>query len=192
MLAKIAIPSYGTFHERMRGRGFLLSAAPAVHTNCGDFRENSMSAVPSLPTRRGGRFLPGQSGNPKGRPPGSRNAATIAVEKLRAGEAQELTRKAIDMAKKGNAICMRLCLERVAPRRKECPIVFDLPPITCPEDAERAGAAVVAAMAAGRLTAQEAGSIMAVLVAHTELVAAGSYGRRLAALEAARREEALQ
>jgi hypothetical protein len=30
----------------------------------------------------GGRFQPGRSGNPAGRPPGSRNKTTLAVEAL--------------------------------------------------------------------------------------------------------------
>jgi hypothetical protein len=39
-------------------------------------------------------FKPGQSGNPNGRPKGSRNAATLALESLLDGLAEALTQKA--------------------------------------------------------------------------------------------------
>jgi DNA transposition AAA+ family ATPase len=47
-------------------------------------------------------FKPGQSGNPEGRPKGARNRATVAAERLLDGEADTLTRKAIELAKKGD------------------------------------------------------------------------------------------
>jgi Family of unknown function (DUF5681) len=52
-------------------------------------------------------FEPGQSGNPAGRPKGSRNKATLAVEALLDGEAEEITRKAIELAKKGDLAAIR-------------------------------------------------------------------------------------
>jgi Family of unknown function (DUF5681) len=39
------------------------------------------------------RFKPGLSGNPNGRPLGSRNAATIAIDALLDGEAEAVTGK---------------------------------------------------------------------------------------------------
>jgi type I restriction enzyme, R subunit len=50
-------------------------------------------------TKQGPRFRKGQSGNPSGRPPGARNKTTLAVEALLDGEAEALTRKAIERAK---------------------------------------------------------------------------------------------
>ena len=63
-------------------------------------------------------FRKGRSGNPAGRPPGSRNRATIAAEALLEGEAQALTRKAIELALAGDTTALRLCLERIVPQRK--------------------------------------------------------------------------
>ena len=68
--------------------------------------------------KQGSRFQKGRSGNPNGRPKGSRNAATLAVEALLDGQAEALTRKAIEMALDGDAIALRLCLDRIYPRAK--------------------------------------------------------------------------
>jgi hypothetical protein len=44
-----------------------------------------------------GRFRKGQSGNPAGRPPGVRNKATETAELLLDGDAEALTRKALEL-----------------------------------------------------------------------------------------------
>src|SRR5690348_6513429 len=64
-----------------------------------------------------GRFQPGNK-HGKGRPSGSRNKASLAVDKLLDGEAEAITRKAIELALEGDGPALRLCLERVAPPRK--------------------------------------------------------------------------
>ena len=79
------------------------------------------------------QFKPGQSGNPDGQPKGSRNATTIALEKLLDGQATALTQKAIDLALAGDMAALRLCLDRILPPRKDRPVTFVLPPIEkCP------------------------------------------------------------
>jgi hypothetical protein len=52
--------------------------------------------------QRGKPFQKGQSGNPDGRPKGSRNATTLALETLLDGQATALTQKAIDLALAGD------------------------------------------------------------------------------------------
>jgi Family of unknown function (DUF5681) len=47
-------------------------------------------------------FRPGKSGNPDGRPRGSRNATTLALETLLDGQATALTQKAIELALTGD------------------------------------------------------------------------------------------
>ena len=58
-------------------------------------------------------FEPGQSGNPDGRPAGSRNKLTLAVEKLFEDDAETIAKKAIEMAKSGDTALIRLCLGRL-------------------------------------------------------------------------------
>ena len=64
-------------------------------------------------TNGSGHFSKGTSGNPAGRPPGSRDRATLLMESLLEGEAEQLTRKAIELALAGDIATLRLCLERL-------------------------------------------------------------------------------
>ena len=101
-------------------------------------------------------FQKGQSGNPAGRPRGSRNRSTLAAEALLEGEAEALTRKAVELAKAGNALALKLCLDRVYAPRRERAVAFAMPPINSAEDLAAAMAAIAAATAEGDLAPAEA------------------------------------
>ncbi len=73
-----------------------------------------------------GKFKKGQSGNPAGKPIGARHKTTLAVQALLDGEAESLTRKAVELALAGDITALRLCLERIAPARKDYPVVIDI------------------------------------------------------------------
>jgi hypothetical protein len=77
---------------------------------------------------RGKPFRKGQSGNPAGKLKGTRNAATLAAEALLDGESAALTRKAIELARKGDMAALRLVFTRIVPPRRERPFQFALPP----------------------------------------------------------------
>ena len=101
-------------------------------------------------------FEPGESGNPNGRPPGSRNKITVAIEQLLEEDAETIVRKAIEMAKGGDTSLIRLCLNRLSPPRKDRHIPFVLPPMNSPISTVTAVAAITDAVAAGKLTPGEA------------------------------------
>src|SRR5882724_2597918 len=63
-----------------------------------------------------GRFVPGCSGNPAGKVPGTRNRASVLAEALRAGEAEALARVVVDKALAGDAVAARFCIDRLSPR----------------------------------------------------------------------------
>lgn len=137
--------------------------------------------------QRGRPFEPGQSGNPDGRPVGARHRTTLAIEALLEGEHQALTRKAIDMALAGDGPALRLCLDRLAPPRKDVPIVFTLPPISSAADIVSASSSLLAAVAGGEVTPDEAGRVMALLASHRLILEAGDHEGRIAALESSTR-----
>lgn len=63
-------------------------------------QQNSTGKVKGLP--RGRPFLRGQSGNPAGKRPGTRNRATIIAEAMLDCETRPLLRGAIEDAKSGD------------------------------------------------------------------------------------------
>jgi hypothetical protein len=105
---------------------------------------------------RTGRFRKGRSGNPAGRPRGSVNSATRAAALLLDGEAEALTRKAVELALKGDPMALRLCLERIIGTRRGRPIEIILPPLERNHDIAKAMTAVAAAVAQGAVTPDEA------------------------------------
>jgi hypothetical protein len=83
----------------------------------------------------------------------------MAAEALLQGEAEKLTRKAIEMALAGDTVALKLCLDRIYPARKDRPVTFALPPITSARDAADIAASVAGAVAAGNLTPSEAAEL---------------------------------
>ena len=105
--------------------------------------------------QRGKPFEKGRSGNPNGRPEGSRNKATILAQALFDGQAEELIQKCIQMALEGDSTAMRLCIERLVPPRKDRPVNLDLPKMECVEDTVNAMAVISSGVADGELTPSE-------------------------------------
>ena len=132
-----------------------------------------------------GTFPKGKSGNPAGRPKGSRHKATLAMEALLAGEAEGLTRRAIELAQEGDTVALRLCLDRLMPVRKDRPVPFALPPIESTADLTKATAALLEAVAKGELTPSEAAELGKLVDAHVRAIEVTDLHDRLTRLEAA-------
>lgn len=139
----------------------------------------------SKPAKKDTRFKPGQSGNPRGRPAGSRHAYLMAMEGLLDGEAEAITRKAIELAKGGDATALRLCMERLLPVRKDRHVPFTLPPLETAGDAVKATATLIGAVAAGELTPSEAAELSKLVEGFTRAVDLHDIQQRLDKLEAA-------
>jgi hypothetical protein len=105
------------------------------------------------------RWRKGQSGNPKGRPLGSRHRATVLAEGLLDGQTAALIQKAIDLALAGDAVALRLCIDRVIAPRRDRPVSFRLPPITFAADVVTALASTADGVASGELTPAEAADL---------------------------------
>ncbi len=118
--------------------------------------------------QRGKPFEKGRSGNPAGRPKGARNRATVAAESLLDGEAEALTRRAIDLALGGDTTALRLCLERLIPPRREREVYIDLPEIKSKEDVLAARNSVLTALSQGLITPSEAVTIVGLIELNIE------------------------
>ena len=92
-----------------------------------------------------GAFAPGNSG----RPQGARHKVTIAVEELLEGDAEALAHKATDLALEGDTTALWLCMERIAPPRKDAPVQVDLPEFSNESEAATAASAILKAVSDG-------------------------------------------
>jgi hypothetical protein len=135
-------------------------------------------------TRKSGRntdgtFGPGNSGKPKG----ARHKATQAALALLDGEAEALTRQAVTMALGGDTTALRLCLERIAPPRRDAPVTFDLPRMETARDAAKAAGAVLGAVADGDLTPTEGAHIMGLVETYRRTLETSDLEARLRYME---------
>ena len=129
-------------------------------------------------------FQKGESGNPAGRPRGSRNRATLLMESLLADDAEAIGRKAIEIAKQGDMAAIRLCMDRLSPPRKGEPVAFELPPLDKPADSVAAVAKIAAAVAAGELTPSEAAELAKVIDVYVRAIETKAFDERLTKIEA--------
>jgi hypothetical protein len=127
-------------------------------------------------------FQKGQSGNPVGRPVGSRNAATQLAEALLDGEAEALTRKLVELALEGDPAMLRLAVERIVPRRARTR-PFPLPEINSAADLVPAMAAIACAAAEGVITPFDAAEMARLVETALRAAEIGDFERRLAELE---------
>ena len=126
------------------------------------------------------KWQSGQSGNPSGRKPG-----TSKVEKLRAAltkELPEVLEALVAQARAGDTGAIKLILERTLPALRPVDMAT---PLNLPVDGGLAdqGRAVLAALAAGHLPANQAAGILQGLGNLAKLVELDELEKRIAALE---------
>lgn len=145
------------------------------------------SSRPSVPENAGamqaGRFAKGQSGNPAGKPQGTRHRATRAVQQLLEGEAEAIGRKAVEAALGGDMVALRLVLDRIAPPPRGRTVVLDLPNVSGPQDLPVAMAALLSAACAGVVTPSEAEALARLMEAYRAAVETADFDARLKRLE---------
>ncbi|MPY76130.1 MAG: hypothetical protein GEU87_17945 [Alphaproteobacteria bacterium] len=133
--------------------------------------------------RRGRPFVKGTSGNPKGRPLGARNRATIIAQTFLDNQAEALAAKAVEMALMGDTVALRLCLERLVPPRREAPVSVKLPSLAKAGDAATAMSAILKAAGEGEITSGEAAAFASLIDQFRKAVETAELERRIAMLE---------
>src|SRR5260370_1226397 len=103
---------------------------------------------------RGRPFAPGNKLG-RGRPPGSRNKATLALQEMLGQHGEALLKKCVVMAMHGDTTALRLCMERLLPPRKQTPVQFKLPPITTVAELAQAQITMLETLSRGQLTPAE-------------------------------------
>lgn len=126
--------------------------------------EQQNAAEPPPPKPRGRPWIKGQSGNPAGRPSRARQAARVA-QGLIGRKTVPLVNKLLELALLGDRTALRLCLDRIAPARREPPIDLDLPAVRSRADLRRALTAIAGAASADALTSSQAAALARMLIA---------------------------
>lgn len=101
-------------------------------------------------------FKPGQSGNLKGKPAGTRSKSTQLLMAMMEGDASAITKAVIDAAKGGDLMAAKIILDRLIPPAKERPISLDLPDTKTADGVSAAQSAILQAVAGGELLPGEA------------------------------------
>jgi hypothetical protein len=127
------------------------------------------------------------SGNPAGRPKGSRHAALLHLDALGAEGAADVLKKVLEGAKGGDMRAAEILLRRLWPERKGRTIGMDLPVPESSADLVKATAAIVDAVASGDVTPEEGAAVAAIVETHRRAIETEDLERRLAALEEAQK-----
>ena len=109
----------------------------------------------------------------------------MAAAALLDGEAEALTRKAVELALDGDTTALRLCLERIHPAPQDRPVAVELPSVETAADLPKLTAALLDAVGSGTLTPQEGNSLAALVTAHGRAVEVADLEGRITALEEA-------
>lgn len=133
--------------------------------------------------KTGHRFEPGNR-HGTGRPEGSKNKATILLQQMLAGEAEAIVRKMVELAKEGDSVAMKLCVERLIPPAKDRHIQIDFPPVRSAEDVIEASACLVQSVSNGSITPSEAHAVSGLLEIHRRATETASLEKRISELEA--------
>jgi hypothetical protein len=130
---------------------------------------------------RGRPFKPGQSGNPKGRPagrPDRRSALRDAILK----HVPAVIARLVAEAKKGDVGAAKVLLDRVLAPLRPADLPVD-PPLALPADMSGQGRAILAAVADGRLTPDQAATLMATVAALARALETAELAAKIAHIE---------
>ena len=126
-----------------------------------------------------GTFSSGNAGRPKG----TRNLKTVAIESLLEGQAEALTQTAISKALEGDSVALRLCMDRIMPAPKDRRIKVQLPSISSPHELLKAASDVMISVQSGELTPLEGEKVMVLLERCQKLFVSVDLVERIEALE---------
>lgn len=129
-----------------------------------DTAEQQTPAAGATRAPRGRPWVKGQSGNPADRPSRARQAALVA-QGLIGRKTVPLTNKLLELALLGDRTALRLCIDRIAPARREPPVDLDLPAVRSRGDLRAALTVIADAAATDALTSSQAAALTRMLIA---------------------------
>lgn len=128
-------------------------------------------------------WKPGQSGNPAGRPKGSKNKATLLALAAMEGEIEAIVRSIIKAAKKGDMAAARLVVDKLIPAAKDRPIEIKLPSLSDIAGCQTAQGQLIRAVAGGDLMPGEGEHLSAMIEHQRKALEGADILARLDAIE---------
>ena len=107
----------------------------------------------------------------------------MAAQALLDGEAEALTRKAVELALEGNMQALKLCIERLVPMKKERALAIELPVIEAVAELPRLTSAILAAVGRGELEPGQAAALASLVANHGKVLELTELEKRISALE---------
>jgi hypothetical protein len=132
---------------------------------------------------RSTKWKPGQSGNPRGKKPGTRNRATVLAQALLEKDAANVVAVVVKAALKGDLVAAKLVLERIVPPARERAVNVKLPKLQTAADVDAAMAAILGAVSTGKLMPGEAQTLAAIAEMRRRTIETLDHERRLALVE---------
>jgi|MEHZ01.3.fsa_nt_MEHZ010818967.1_2 hypothetical protein len=112
------------------------------------------------------KFKSGESGNPLGRPKGSKDKRTQHRE-LFNSRAPEILNKAIELALAGDTACLKMCLDRIVPSYRPQEVGIELGDIA--DSLSDQSRLVIVEMLKGNLTAIESSRMLTTLESQVKI-----------------------
>lgn len=137
----------------------------------------------AVPRNEKGQILPGHSGNPRGKPKGTRHKATQLALAMLDDQAEQLIQTCIELALDGDASLLRACLDKLVPPSRERPINVSLPTARSAAELPEVVRAVRARLAAGELLPAEAAALASLVEAERKVLETSVLATRLEILE---------
>lgn len=130
------------------------------------------------------KFKAGQSGNPTGRKPGTKNKTT-QLAMLLIPHAENIVNKAVELALSGDLQALKLCFDRLIPRATSQYFQTDINELDeeQTQNMSTIGRHIINLMLAGKMTPEDAQKFLATLDSHRKLIEHSDLVRKLEELE---------
>ena len=129
------------------------------------------------------KFKKGESGNPNGRPKGIKDKRVL--RQLLNPHAEDLVKKAVELALSGDTTMLRTCLERLVPAYKSESATVFMPALDGAESITEQGQIVLKAIASGDIPVDDALSVLNAINQQAKLEEFGELKERLERIEQA-------